>query len=338
MEYFEFGGTGLNVSRSGFGCIPIQRLSDEDSTSLLRAAFAGGINFYDTARSYTTSESKLSLALGDVRKDIIIATKTGASNAAGLREHISISLKNLQTDYIDIYQLHNPSTLPVPDDESGLYDELLKVKEEGLVRHIGITNHRLDVAVAAVNSGLYETMQFPMSSIASDEEVKLVELCKEKNVGFIAMKGLGGGLITNARSTFAFLRSLPDVLPIWGMQYKWQLEEFLTYEEHVPELNDKMWEIINKDRQELSEGFCRACGYCLPCPAGINIPQAARMKYLLGRTDYNSLIDENTRKMMDKIDGCIACGHCKQHCPYSLDTPELLKTHLGFYREFVKEQ
>jgi predicted aldo/keto reductase-like oxidoreductase len=337
MEKIKLGKTNLMVSRSGFGAIPIQRINDEDSTALLRAAFDGGINYYDTARGYSTSEHKIGLALGDVRDKIIAATKSGASAGEDFEKNLETSLSELGTDYIDVYQFHNPSFIPRPGEENGLYDAALKAKASGKIRHIGITSHRLDLAMEMVKSGLFETMQFPMSSLAADEEIELVKLCKEYDVGFVAMKGLAGGLITNAKSTFAFLRQFYTVVPIWGMQYMRELEEFLTYEKNPPALNDEMWEIINQDRAKLSGGFCRACGYCLPCPAEINIPMAARMELLLGRTDWRSMTNEWGRGMMGKIKDCSNCRHCIDHCPYKLDTPELLKSNLAYFEKFVAE-
>ena len=337
MEKIKLGKTNLMSSRSGFGAIPIQRISDEDSTALLRAAFNGGINYYDTARGYTTSEHKIGLALGDVRDKIIIATKSGAQTGEQLEKNLEMSLSELGTDYIDVYQFHNPSFIPRPGEKNGLYAAALKAKSSGKIRHIGVTNHRLDLSIEMVKSGLFETMQFPMSSLATDDEIELVRLCKEHDVGFIAMKGLAGGLITNAKTTFAFLRQFDNVVPIWGMQYMPELEEFLRYEQNPPVLDDEMREIINKDRETLSGGFCRACGYCLPCPADINIPMAARMELLLRRMDWRGMIDEHGQEMMRRTDNCTNCRHCADHCPYHLDTPALLKKNSAYFKKFLAE-
>ena len=338
MQKIRLGKTDLMVSRSGFGAIPIQRIDDGDSTALLRAAFDGGINYYDTARGYTTSEHKIGLALGDVRDKIIIATKSGAQTGEQLEFDLKTSLSELNTDYIDVYQFHNPSFIPAPGEPNGLYDAALKAKASGRIRHIGITSHRLDLAINMVKSGLFETMQFPMSSLASDDEIELVRLCKEHDVGFVAMKGLAGGLITNAKSAFAFLRRFDNVIPIWGMQYMRELEEFLDYEQNPPDLDDAMQEIINQDRAKLLGGFCRACGYCLPCPAEIPIPMAARMELLLGRMDWRGLITESWQEMMGRINNCAGCRHCIENCPYNLDAPELLKLNLEYFEKFVSER
>ncbi|MCL2620277.1 MAG: aldo/keto reductase [Defluviitaleaceae bacterium] len=336
MQKIKLGKTGLTVSRTAFGAIPIQRISEDETRTLLRKAYEGGINFYDTARMYGVSEGRIGRHLGDVRSDIIIATKTGAKDAEQFEKDLATSLTELgEGSYIDIYQFHNPPFVPRPGGADGMYDAMLKARDEGKIRHIGISNHSVDVAKEAVESGLFETLQFPLSHIATDEEVQLVELCEQHNVGFIAMKGMAGGLITNAKPAFAFLRQFENVIPIWGIEHMWQLEEFLGYEANPPLLDDELWAVIKKDRNELAGGFCRACGYCLPCPTQIHIPQAARMKLLLGRTAVEGLINERGQEMMGKIKGCIDCGHCIKNCPYKLDTPTLLRDNLRFFEEFL---
>ena len=240
----------------------------------------------------------------------------------------------MKTDYIDIYQLHNPSQLPDPEDPNSLYSGLIEAKQKGLIRFIGITNHRLKLTMEAVKSELYDTIQYPLSSLSSDEEIKLVEECKKRDIGVIAMKAMSGGLITNAASTFAFLRQFDNIVPIWGVQRELELDEFIELEKNPPSLDDNMWKIIQKDREELQDAFCRGCGYCLPCPAEIPIPMAARMSLLLRRAPYQNYLTDEWEKQMNRIENCIECGHCKSHCPYGLNTPELLKEMLKDYREF----
>ncbi|MCL1793864.1 MAG: aldo/keto reductase [Oscillospiraceae bacterium] len=338
MEKIRLGKTNLMVSRSGFGAIPIQRIGDEESTALLRAAFEGGINFYDTARGYTTSERKIGLALKSVRKQIIIATKSGAQTGEQLEKDLETSLFELGTDYIDIYQFHNPSFIPQPGEANGLYEAALKAKAAGKIRHIGVTNHRLELALEMAKSGLFETMQFPASSLATEGEIELVNLCGERDVGFVAMKALAGGLITNAKTAFAYLRQFGNVVPIWGLQHMEQLEEFLGYEKKPPVLDGETWQAIESDRERLRGGYCRACGYCLPCPAKINIPMAARMELLLGRMSLDGLVGEHGKEMMNRINDCTECRHCADCCPYRLDTPKLLKSNLAYYEKFIAEK
>ena len=335
MDQIRLGRTNLKVSRSGLGALPIQRISILEAGRLLRKAYDRGINFFDTARAYTDSEEKIGAALADVRERIIIATKTGAEDRKTFFEHLETSLRNLRTDYIDIYQLHNPKGLPDPEDPKGLYQALLEAKDKGMVRFIGVTNHRLDLAIAAAESGLYDTVQYPLSLLSDDKDLGLIDLCQKKDVGIIAMKALSGGLIDNGRVAFAFLRQYPNVLPIWGVQKESELDEFLACEQEPPVLDDAMWAVINRFRAELSGDFCRGCGYCLPCPAKIPIPTAARMAPFLKRAVYQSYLSEEWQKQMSLIENCIDCGHCRNHCPYELDTPKLLKKNLQVYREFV---
>lgn len=334
MDKIRLGRTDLMVSRSSFGALPIQRINRDDAKYLLKKAFEKGINFFDTARGYTDSEEKIGYALSDVRKDIIIATKTFASDKETLTKQLETSLKNLKTDYIDIYQLHNPETLPNSENPDGIYSALQSAKERGLIRFIGMTNHKLSIAMEAVKSGLYDTVQFPLSSLSSDEDLRLIEECKNYDIGLIAMKALSGGLITNAASTFAFLRQYDNVVPIWGIQRDLELDEFLSFEKNPPLLDDEMWRVINKDRGELSSAFCRGCGYCMPCPVGIPIPMAARMSLLLRRSPYQPLLEDDWKEKMELINQCKDCGQCRENCPYKLDTPEILKHMLKDYEEF----
>lgn len=336
MDSMILGRAGLKISRTGFGALPIQRVSFEEAGKLLLKAYENGIDFFDTARAYSDSEEKIGNSLSGIRKNIVIATKTFASDAKGLYEQLETSLGNIKTDYIDIYQLHNPESLPQPHDASGLYDALLDVKKRGLVRFIGLTSHRLDVALQAAASGLYDTVQFPLSYLSSKEDLKLIEACSKSDTGLIAMKALSGGLITNAVPAFAYLRQFENVIPIWGIQRESELDEFISLERNPPILDAEMMRLINQDKEELTGSFCRSCGYCMPCPAGIPISNAARMSLLLRRAPYKNFITDEWRDKMELIEGCIECGQCRKRCPYGLDTPELLRLNLEDYREFYK--
>jgi predicted aldo/keto reductase-like oxidoreductase len=265
----------------------------------------------------------------------VIATKTGAANPEEFRAHLNTSLSLLKTDYIDIYQFHGASFCPKPGDGSGLYEAMLTAKEKGLIRHISITNHRLAVAVEAASSGLYETVQFPFSYLSTDREKELVALCRARGVGFIAMKALSGGLITDSAAAYAFMAQYDNVLPIWGVQRERELNEFLSYEKNPPAWNEAVEAVIERDKTSLTGSFCRGCGYCLPCPAGIDIPTAARMSLMIRRAPTSVYLNENWRAEMKKIEDCISCNHCKEHCPYGLDTPELLKENWKDYQSFI---
>ena len=194
----KLGSTGIVVNKNGFGALPIQRISDEAAVYLLKKAYEGGIRFFDTARAYSDSEHKLGLAFEKIRENLVIATKSGAQTGESLKKDLETSLSMLRTDYVDIYQFHNPGFCPKPGDGSGLYEAALEAKAEGKIRHIGITNHRLGVAKEAIESGLYETLQFPFCYLATEKEEALVKGCLKADMGFIAMKALSGGLITNS--------------------------------------------------------------------------------------------------------------------------------------------
>ena len=335
MVKVTLGNTGITVEKNAFGALPIQRISFEAAGELLRTAYEAGINFFDTANMYTDSEEKLGEAFEGMREKVYIATKTGATDAEGFWKDIHTSLKNLRSDYIDIYQFHNPAFCPKPGDGSGLYEAMLEAREKGMVRHIGITNHRLSVAHEAVESGLYETLQFPFCYLATEKDVELVEKCREAGMGFIAMKALSGGLITDSAAAYAFLAQYEHVLPIWGVQREKELDEFLSYIENPPAMNEELAAVIAKDREELLGDFCRGCGYCMPCPVGIEINNCARMSLLIRRSPSAAQLTPQAQEKMKKIESCLHCGRCKSKCPYGLDTPALLEKNYKDYREIL---
>jgi predicted aldo/keto reductase-like oxidoreductase len=337
MDFVRFGNTGLTVSRAGFGCLPIQRVSFDEAKELLRYAYDHDVNFFDTARGYTDSEEKLGYALSDVRENIVIATKSGAKTGTELEAHLEQSLKCLRTDYIDIFQFHNTPFVPMPGGADGLYDAALRAKAAGKIRHIGITSHSLERGVQAVTSGLYETLQFPFNHLSTEGEIALVRLCAERNVGFICMKGMSGGLVTNARVPFAYIRGFENAVPIWGVQRMSEIEEFIAFSENPPARTDELDAAIEKDRRELAGAFCRGCGYCLPCPAGILIQMANRMRELLARSPSQNWLSPTWRAGMEKIEDCTKCGACAKRCPYGLKPFETLPAQLAAYRAFIAQ-
>ena len=334
MKMIRLGRTDLMVTKNGFGALPVQRIGTDAAIKLLQKAYNGGINYFDTARMYTDSEEKIGLALSDIRDKIIISTKTLATNVEDFWKDLNTSLTLLKTDYIDVYQFHNPPFCPKPGDGTGLYEAMLEAKNKGMIRHIGITNHRYTVAEEAVKSGLYETLQFPFSYLAGEKEEALVRLCEENDVGFICMKALAGGLITYSDVAYAFLDQYP-VAPIWGIQKESELDEFLSYNENPPALTEERKAFIEKERAELSGDFCRGCGYCMPCPVGIEINDCARMSLLLRRSPAEGHLTEKGQARMKKIEDCINCGQCKSRCPYGLDTPALLRKNYEDYKTFL---
>ena len=216
-----------------------------------------------------------------------------------------------------------------------MYEAMLEAKEQGKVRHIGITNHRLAVAEEAIASGLYDTLQFPFSYLSSEKELALVKACEKADMGFIAMKALSGGLITNSAAIYAYMLQHENVLPIWGIQKEWELDEFLSYQEQEPVLNEEVIAVIEKDQSELLGEFCRGCGYCMPCPVGIEINNCARMSLMIRRAPSSAQLTEEMQAKMKKIETCLHCGQCSQKCPFGLDTPKLLEKNYKDYKEIL---
>ena len=334
METIRLGRTDLMVSKTAFGALPIQRISKEDAVKLVRRAYDAGINYFDTANAYTDSEEKLGEALRGVRQNVVISTKSGGKDKKTVQAHIEESLRRLQTDYIDLFQFHNPAELPDINDPDGPFAAALEARQKGYIRHIGITNHRLKVAHAAIESGNFETLQFPFCYLATEKDLELVALCREHDMGFIAMKGLSGGLLNNAEACYAFMQEHPTVVPIWGVQHEWELDQWLELTERNPHLTPELQAVIDRDRRELAGNFCRSCGYCLPCTAGIDIPQAARMMQLLGRSPYRPYMSDDWYAKMHKIEACVHCDACQSRCPNGLDTPALLARQLQDYDAF----
>ena len=336
MADVTLGKTQITVNKNGFGCLPIQRISKEEAAKLLRKAREKGITFFDTARAYSDSEEKLGEAFGGSWDDTFyVATKTAANTPEEFRRDLETSLGNLKRDYVDIYQFHNPDFCPKPGDGSGLYECMLEAKAQGKIRHISITNHRLSVAHEAIDSGLYETLQFPFSYLSGEQELELVAKCRAAGMGFIAMKALSGGLLNNSAACYAWLSQFDNVVPIWGIQRESELDEFLSYVENPPVLTEELQELVEKDRKELQGDFCRGCGYCMPCPAGIEINNCARMSQMIRRSPSAGFLTPEAQKKMLQIENCLHCGQCKSKCPYGLDTPALLQKNLQDYKEIL---
>ena len=335
MRQITLGSTGITVPQNAFGARPIQRVSTEMAVKLLRRAYEGGMRFFDTARAYSDSEVKVGEAFDGMREKVFIATKTGAKTPEEVRAQVETSLKNLRTDYIDIYQFHCADQCYRPGDGTGMYECMEELKKEGKIRHIGITAHKLYIAEEAVESGLYETLQYPFSYLSSEKEIALVKKCKEANMGFIAMKGLAGGLINRSEAAMAFMSQFDNALPIWGIQKEKELEEWLSYMAETPTMNEELTAYIEKEQKELTGEFCRGCGYCMPCPAGIMINQCARMSLMLRRAPSKAWLTPQMQAEMKKIEVCLHCNQCMKKCPYELNTPELLKKNYEDYKKVL---
>ena len=328
----RLGKTNLEVNKIGFGALPIQRCSMDESIEIFKKAYDSGINFYDTARFYTDSEEKLGNAFEDLRENIFLASKTAAETTEDFWSDLETSLKSLKTDYLDLYQFHNLSFLPKAEDE--LYKAMLDAKDNGMINHIGITTHKVTFANDAIDLGIYETLQYPFSYLSGQEELNVLQRCKDLDVGFIAMKSMAGGLIKNAKASFAYMNQFDNVLPIWGIQKLSELDEFLSYPENLV-LDDKLKLDIIDDKKELGDDFCRGCGYCMPCPKEIKINMCARMSLWIRRFPTEPYLSDEWQKTMKDSEKCIECRKCVDNCPYELDIPRLLKENYDDYQNVL---
>lgn len=336
MKNITLGSTGITVPQNAFGALPIQRVTLEEAVPILRRAYEGGMRLFDTARAYSDSEEKLGAALSVYpRESYYITTKTGAKTPEVFWEHLETSLRLLKTDYIDVYQFHCATQVYRPGDGTGMYEAMLEAKAQGKIRHIGITAHLLQVALDAVDSGLYETMQFPLSYLSSEKELQLVENCAKANMGFLAMKGLAGGLINQSTPAMAFMQQFDHVLPIWGIQRTSELEEWLAFMDETPTMTPEIEAFIAQEQKDLAGDFCRGCGYCMPCPVGIQINQCARMSLMLRRAPSKAWLTEAMQAEMAKIENCLHCNQCSAKCPYQLDTPTLLQKNYEDYQKVL---
>ncbi len=336
MEKILLGRTELLVTRSGFGVLPLQRVPMEDAVAILRSARDGGINFFDTARSYTDSEEKLGAAFGGGWGDILLATKSQGTTAAVIRAHMEMSLRLLKKGVIDVYQLHNPARVPGPGDE--MYDVLREAQKAGLIRFIGITAHKFENALSAARSGWYDTVQYPLSCLSTQEELAMVTECARLNIGVIAMKAMAGGLLPSASLSMAYLRRFENLVPIWGVQRQSELDEILALEQNPPALEGDIAARIEEQRASLVGNYCRGCGYCLPCPANIPLHMAARMPQFIRRSPWRKVYEGEWPEQMLRIERCVHCGQCAKRCPYGLDPAVMIVESLRDWREYGRER
>ncbi len=334
MREIVLGKTGIRVPQNAFGALPIQRVSTEMAVKLLRGAYEGGMRFFDTARAYSDSEVKMGEAFQGMRDKVYISSKTMAKTPEKFWEDLETTLTNLKTDYLDIYQFHCVSQCYKPGDGTGMYEAMVEAKKQGKIRHIGITAHLIGVAEEIVESGLYETLQFPFCYLATDRDIKLVQDTEKADMGFIAMKGLSGGLLTNSEACMAFM-SQYNALPIWGIQREEELAQWLGFFDKEVEMTEEIAAFIEDDRKNLMGDFCRGCGYCAPCTVGIKINNCARMSQLIRRAPSADFLSEEWQANMMQIEQCVDCGLCKTRCPYELDIPTLLRKNLADYKEIL---
>lgn len=335
IKQITLGSTGITTPQNAFGALPIQRVDHQRAVKLLHQAYKGGMTFFDTARAYSDSEEKLGMAFSNMRDKIIIATKTQAKTPEAFEKDLETSLHFLKTDTIDLYQFHCAERCYRPGDGTGMYECMQKAKADGKIRHIGITCHKIGVAEECVASGLYETMQFPLSYLSSQRDIALVQKCKEHNVGYIAMKALAGGLINNAKAAFAFISQFDNVVPIWGIQKESELSDWLAFMTNPIALDNTLKTFIEKEKEVIQGDFCRGCGYCMPCPEGIAINTVARMSLLMRRGPSSFWRTPEMQEAMKKSEDCTQCGQCRSKCPYELDTPQLLIKNYEDYKKVL---
>ena len=335
MNTIKLGGTDLEISEIGFGGIPIIALSDDEAVSIIRYCFDLGITFFDTANMYLSSEEKIGTALEAVRDKVVIATKTAQRDAKEVDAHIELSLQQLKTDYIDLYQLHNVSNQEALEQAlapSGAYEAARKARDAGKIRYIGISSHSIPTALEALETGLFQTLQFPFNFIENDPAEALFPLARRQDVGIIGMKPLGGGLLERADLCFGFLQQHPDVTPIPGIRAKEEADEIVgLYKDPKPLSKADLKEMENI-RSILGEKFCHRCEYCMPCEQGVQINSV-----LIYKAAAKRLTREGAavwlEKAMESVAECIECGECEQKCPYNLPIADLLKENLALYRE-----
>ena len=327
MEYRMLGKTGLKISRLGLGGIPIQRINEEETVVLINNLIDQGINYIDTARGYTVSESYLGKALEGKREHFILTTKSMARSKEAMKKDIDISLSNLRTHYIDIYQIHNPSIEQLVQvlSTDGALEALLEAKKEGKIKHIGLTAHSLEVFEKALELNFVETIMFPYN-IVETQGTELIRRCKEKNIGFIAMKPMAGGAIENATLALRYIANNPDVdVVIPGMADLKEIQENIFAVNNKSSLKTMELAQIENIRQQLSNYFCRRCNYCAPCTVGINIPNVFLFAGYLQRYHLTDWAKERYASLDVKAGQCIECGLCETRCPYQLPIRKMLK-------------
>ena len=327
MEYRILGKTGLRVSRLGFGGIPIQKIDAEGTRGLVRRMADAGINYIDTARGYTVSEEYLGYALEGLRDKFCLATKSMARTKEAMAADIDISLKNLRTDYIDLYQVHNPT--PAQFDQviapGGALEALQEAKQAGKIGHIGVTAHSLEVFRKALELSWVETIMFPYNIVESQGE-DLIHACAEKNIGFICMKPLAGGAIEDATLALRYIAANPDATVIIpGMAELKEIDQNLAAINDVSPLTEAETTAIAALRASLGTQFCRRCNYCAPCSVGIAIPNVFLFEGYLSRYGLGEWARGRYAAMEKKASDCVECGVCETRCPYNLPIREMLK-------------
>lgn len=332
MNYRTLGKTGLKISEVGFGGIPIIRLQTAEAVGVLRHAFDRGVTFYDTANAYHDSEDKMGRALSEVHDRVVIATKTIRRDAAGAMEQLENSLRMLRTDYVDLYQFHQVAqetdweTITGP---GGALEAMVKAREQGKIRHLGVTSHNLSMAVKLVNTTMFETVQFPFNFIETETR-ELHTAARGLELGIIAMKPFAGGVIDNTCLAFKFLRQYPDAIPIPGYDSIDAVDQVVALYEQPNRVTEADLALMDQYRAELGRQFCRRCEYCQPCPNGVMITPA--MGYPIVARRMSPAVAVNFARIpMQTVPQCEDCGACMERCPYELPIPEILKKNYDLF-------
>ena len=334
MKSVRLGKTGLMVSRVGFGGIPIQRLTEAEAVRVVQRCLDLGVTFLDTANGYSTSEERIGKAIAGRREQVVIATKTGARDRVTAQEHLDLSLKRLNVESIDLWQFHNVSTFEDYEQvlgPDGAMEAAQRALEAGKVRHIGITNHSMDVALKAVPSGHFETVQFPFNFVTNEPAEKLLPLAQKYDVGFIAMKPLGGGLLDDANLAIKYLLQFENVVPDPGVEKMEEIEEIAAIVAGSWELTPQEWQEIERIRSEVGTRFCRRCEYCQPCPQGVRISLIMNLPSMCKRLPAGRLLEDWLAEAVKSVESCVECGECEEKCPYHLPIREMIAENIKFY-------
>jgi hypothetical protein len=339
LRTIDLGRSGLKVTELGCGGIPLMRVGLEHAKAILRHCFQLGIRFFDTARVYSDSEDKMGLALEPVRDEVVLATKVWAKDERGAAKELDTSLDRLRTKRIDLIQCHNVSNQPDLDKvmgQGGAYDVLAQAKADGKVRAIGFSSHNPDIAVKAIRTGKFTTLQFPFNFIEDDPEEKVFPVAREWGMGLIAMKPLGGGLLDRADLCFRFLQQYSDVVPIPGIQALEEIQEIVGYYQERRPLSHEDREQMQKIRSELGGRFCHRCEYCLPCEQGVQIPKVLLIRSQVRRFSPKQLVFI-AKEAVASVEQCADCSQCVEKCPYHLPVPEMLKENTEIFKKFLAD-
>ena len=336
METIRLGKTEMMVSKLGFGGIPIQRLSEDEAVAVVRRCLELGITFIDTANGYNTSEERIGKAISGKREKLILATKSGARTREGVESHLKLSLERLAVGYIDLYQFHGISDSNALDtvlDPKGPMAAVEEARKAGVVKHIGITSHSMDVAKEAVKSDRFETIMFPFNFITSEPADELLPLAREHDVGFIAMKPLAGGMLDNATIAFKYLFHFPDVVPIPGIEKAQEIEELVQVLAGPRQMTDAEQQEMQRLREELGTRFCRRCDYCLPCTEKIAISTVMVSGSFAKRLPPERVFDGRFAEVLERAANCTECGDCEGRCPYHLPIREMIAEQVKWFQE-----